>query len=413
MMSSSEQYVEATLVLLVAVCLEILVWLYDELLYYDATLKNNAFNDFTRVTITLFNHVGIRALVFWSFGHNKIVCTVSIIYITALICRFWHCHIPDVVSDMVQDLVTNASFSLLERWKPEPKGEPLWFRYSGTPNMGAEGQFIYRDYFNKGNLIIRRSRDILREAIDKDHDVSSYNRLNVYEELCREERCIRAKISSICLFDTKWSDQSGFFIRYRLTYRDGSTELHDGATHYFAKDLHRHFDDCRKKTWRWFHLEEDEFLTGLRIRRTEKILCGITFITSKKREFGSGRNEIGWTMLFHRSDGILYDTMVANPPGMHIVAFCLTFSPDSYTQISCFKKSKQCDHIGFYAKRIDWGLRVSFLLVRELVSRERATIVPAGDCDEKRQVVQRIVLLDDDLFRYVLGFVRNHDLSMD
>ena len=123
-------------------------------------------------------------------------------------------------------------------------------------------------------------------------------------------------------------------------------------------------------------------------------------------------DEIWWTMLFHRSDGILYDTMVTNPPGMHIVAFCLTFSPDSYTRISCFDKSKQCDHIGFYAKRIDWGLRVSFLLVRELVSRERATMVPVEDCDEKNQVVQRIVRLDDDLFRYILGFVRNHDLLM-
>ena len=406
MISLSDQAVEATLLLIVVLLLtELLVWLIDELLDSHADVKN----DYSaRDTITFFNHIGVRTCLFWSFGHDEIVRTGCILYMAALICRFWHRHIHDVVTDIVHDLITETSLSLLERWKPGPKGEPIWFRYSGTQNMGAEGRFIYRDYFNKGNLIIRRNRDILREAIDKDYDVSSYIMLDVYEELCREERCIRAKISSICLFDTKWADQSGFFIRYRLT----STELHDGATHYFAKDLNGHFDECRKKTWRWFHLEEDEFLTGLRIRRTDKILCGITFITSKKREFGSA-DEIWWTMLFHRrSEGILYDTMVANPPGMHIVAFCLTFSPDSYTHIY-FEKSKQCDHIGFYAKRIDWGIRVSFLLVRELVSRERATIVPAEDCDEQSQLVQRIVLLDDDLFRYVLGFVRNYDLSMD
>lgn len=248
---------------------------------------------------------------------------------------------------------------------------------------------------------MRGNRGILSEAIQhqEDHD----NDMDFYEELCREEGCISAKISSICLFDAKYVDQTGFFIQYLLTYKDGSVEIHDGPTMGFAQDLTDHFRGFRKSHQRWFHLEDDEYLTGLRILRTEKILCGITFVTSKKREFGSGRNnKSGWCMYFHNdNDGIPYDTMVTNPPNMHIVAFCLTYDR--------WGRSKKCDHIGFYAKSTDFGIRVHLLLLHELVGRGRAEMVSVEDNNKNHQVVQRMVLLDDDLFRHVLGFVSDHD----
>lgn len=316
--------------------------------------------------------------------HGGIICAGG------NICRFWLRYFHDFVID--------KSLDLLEHWRlvRQTSGELVWFRYSGTRNVGKEGRFLRRDYFQKGNLIMRGSRGILSEAIlHKDHED---NCLAFYEELCRKEGCISAKISSMCHFDAKYRNQTGFFIQYLLTYKDRSVEIHDGPAIFFAQEsrfVDPDYRDCRKNNQRWFHLEDDEYLTGLRIVRTEKILCGITFVTSKKREFNSGH------------DGIPYDTMVTNPPNMHIVAFCLTYSANNLT--GHWSGSKKCDHIGFYAKSTDFGIRVHLLLLHELVGRGRAEIAPVEDNNENNQVVQRMVLLDDDLFRHVLGFVSDHD----
>lgn len=225
-----------------------------------------------------------------------------------------------------------------------------------------------------------------------------FNDIEFYQSLWKEDGCVKAEISSVCVKHNMYCH--GVQAIYSLTFADGRTETRKGPRNFYSSGYYAPHHRSRPITR--VDLEEDEFLTGLRVRQGE-IVDSITLVTNRRRVHYGG----------HGGDWI--DSMEDNPPSMRIVAFCGTVKG-------------VCERIGFYARHFGWETVGVYILMRKLVQQGRAEIVYLSTRDDSRKkarttsfstgrpnifyhsedfhsTMRRLVTLDDGVFRNVMKFL--------
>lgn len=267
------------------------------------------------------------------------------------------------------------------RKKPSKMGKNLWFRFSGSHNMG---HFITKDFRRTGDDEMNHCSLRGRER---------FNDIQFYEGLLQEKDCIRVDICKLCVYRTS-RGISRFYVHYRLTFFDGSTEEREGPDHFFYSP-----QENEELPELWI-LEDTEFLLGVTINQDE-IVRGVTFKTNLQ-DIKCGE-----------SGGHAYDAIAANPPSMRIVAFCGSVFEGHF------------ERLGFYSMSFGWHLCGSFILVRELFRRGRA-IAPTEESIKHRirkqmllgffnreagvirrpyfrNLIEELAHLDDDTFLELIG----------
>ena len=216
--------------------------------------------------------------------------------------------------------------SVVPRTRQSKMGKKLWLNFSGS---NQNGRFI-TSYF-------RQSGD---EEMNQSNLLGGvrFNDILFYEDLLEEKDCIRVDISKLYVFHTS-RGISRFYVHYRLTFSDGSTEEREGPTHFFLSEENSVLDV-------WL-LGDNEFLRGVKVYQDE-IVRGVTFLTNLRDIHCGGYG------------GQMYDAIEANPPSMRVVAFCGSGRDD------------HCERIGFYSMSFGWHFCGHFIMVRELFRRGRA-----------------------------------------
>jgi len=266
----------------------------------------------------------------------------------------------------------------------------LWFQFS-DPISQNRGTYVDRDYVQFfSNLNGSRMNGSFE-----------FNDIEFYRSLWKEDGCVKAEISSVCVRHNMYCH--GVQAIYRLTFADGRTETREGPRNYFTSGYYFYAAFHRSRPITRVDLEEDEFLTGIRVKQGE-IVDGITLVTNRRRVHCGGQG------------GDWIDWIEDNPPSMRIVAFCGT-------------EKGVCERIGFYAKVFAWETIGVYILMRKLVQQGRAEIVSLSTRDgnvskEARRTsfstqrpnifyhsedfqfaMQRLVTLDDGVFRNVMKFL--------
>merc|ERR1712125_222977 len=143
----------------------------------------------------------------------------------------------------------------------------LWFQFS-DPIFQNRGTFVDRDRVEflshlNSNRINRRFE---------------FNDIEFYRSLWTEDGCVKAEISSVCVRHNMYCH--GVQAIYRLTFADGRTETREGPRNFFSSGYYYYSTPHRSRPITRVDLEEDEFLTGLRVKQGE-IVDAITLVTNR------------------------------------------------------------------------------------------------------------------------------------
>mmetsp|Transcript_49024 Transcript_49024/g.59342 ORF Transcript_49024/g.59342 Transcript_49024/m.59342 type:complete len:256 (-) Transcript_49024:339-1106(-) len=203
-----------------------------------------------------------------------------------------------------------------------------------------------------------------------------------YNEQKDRDGCIKVDMASITVRNNSFFH--GVQSRYRLTFKDGSTETVDGPRNFYSSGYYSYTG--RHARERTYELHEDEYITGLYIRQGEIIDC-VTFLTNQGRKLKSGGDE----------GNLLPKNSMTFNDSHRLVAFAGTVNG----VVSGF---------GCYVERISWSIRKPYILMRALLLDGRASprnLKPHGLFEWKQKLICRIVCdsFPDDVFRHVIGYL--------
>lgn len=248
------------------------------------------------------------------------------------------------------------------------------FRFSGSENLGEETVRMATDLGPTGDQILGHFRPRV-------HRSRIFNDIYCYERLRQEEGCVRVEIHSVRVRHTASYTSGignkychGIQVTYKQWFRDGTTRLFEcdpniSSSGYYAYNNGRRVEDTV------FDLQDGEYLTGLRVHQGE-IVDGIIFVTNLREVHCVG------------AGGSLLNTMVSNPPHMRIVAFCGTYKG-------------VWERVGYYAESLRWEIVGPFILLRELVRRDRVERPAVGD-DLFHQIIN---LNEEGVFRTIMSYL--------
>ena len=194
-------------------------------------------------------------------------------------------------------------------------------------------------------------------AIMAESNENYFNDLNVYKSLLNENGCVSVKISSIIVRCSKYIH--GFRVKYKCKFNDGRAETRESVENFFSSGYYGY---DRPKENRELILSDDEYLRGIRVRQGD-ILDGITFVTNL-REVKFGGNG---------GDAIMDDRMVL-PQSHEIVALTGTI----WMVVS---------RVGFYAKSRGWDIVGTYIMMKWLVDKNRASVNETKKRFSRRQNV--------------------------
>jgi hypothetical protein len=219
-----------------------------------------------------------------------------------------------------------------------------------------------------------------------------------YRYLRRQPGCKKVEISSVRIYHSNGACH-GFWVKYKMTFVDGSVQRRIGGKHYEKKSETGQTGDITSTN---FCLEEGEYIRGLDLKRGPVItqvftrtyvtfvVIGMTFVTNR-RVFHCGN-------MNHEGELI---RMPAPNPGMRIVTFAANYG----WEVAGRNGRTSVDGItsvGYYAKSIAWETIWHFVTIRALKQQGRAEPVPG---DGPVAIIHTLVELPDVLFRDVLRYL--------
>jgi hypothetical protein len=208
-----------------------------------------------------------------------------------------------------------------------------------------------------------------------------FSDLRYYQRLCAESGCVKVRMSRVrCLYSRYFM---GIEVVYRSTFANGTTQERKASERSFESGYYSYKGGTREDSA--LELEEDEFITGLRLNQGE-IVDGVTFVTNRREVHFGGHGGRRYDMMLSRSLN-----------AFRIVAFTGT-------------ESGVMHRIGYFAESISWETIRPLVMLRWLVERKRAAPTDA-ECTNDKLVVRALVgaetsdSLPDEIFRHVLRFL--------
>ena len=258
----------------------------------------------------------------------------------------------------------------------------------------GETYFRYRDLEdpkNKAKGVIKRNH----ARIGSKYIGGGFNDIDFYRDLMSTKGCKNVELAAIGVL-------AGLKLReiysiYRITLHDGSTEMYDSMGSCLADS------SCWDKGSRNLIIfQTGEHLKGIVAHERDGSLTGLTFVTNRRRVRIVG-NSFDETLDSHRN-------MTNNPPGMKIIAFCGNCSgnmirhpiPPALRPILDSRLNHEIGAIGFYMIPFRWKARRIYVLMRQLVQRNRAQ---STSTSELATIMKRLCYLELDLFRTVSRFL--------
>lgn len=222
------------------------------------------------------------------------------------------------------------------------------------------------------------SRFRLKE--DEARNTTAFSDWSFYQELKNQPGCQKVELSRVHVEHSSWF-LTGLQAVYRSSFADGREDVETEAPmHKFQRFRYRQYGQSTRST---LELGEKEYITNCTFRRVDKISDRVTFQTNlRTASFGSPafsgflRN---WLLPFSGNKPVY---------ALHkIVAFAGV-------------TSEMVEDIGVFSESQNWMRVKEFVLVRDLVSQDRAVPVQDPDGDS---ILQTLVLdTNQDIFRRVL-----------
>lgn len=228
-----------------------------------------------------------------------------------------------------------------------------------------------------GNLMLGR----YQLADLDDSAVAPFNDWNLYQDLKRQSGCIKVELSRVHMDHSAWF-LTGIQAVYRSTFADGREEESEAPTHPFQRFRYRQYGESKRST---LELKEDEFITNIFIRRVDKISDRIELQTNQRNvAFGSpafSNFRKSWLLPFSEDE---------QERNLHKVVAFAGITSEMSEDMGCFSESQ------------NWGRIKEFVLLRDLVSQDRATPTEGRQAN----ILQTLATdTNQDIFRNVLSYL--------
>ena len=220
--------------------------------------------------------------------------------------------------------------------------------------------------------------------MERSNNGHRFSDLQHYLELCAQPDCVKVCISRVRCRHNQYF--MGLQVSYRSTFINGITQESQGPEHFFSHGYYSY--NWGQIVDQTLELEDDEFITGLRVKQGE-IVDGVTFVTNH-REVHFGGQGGSWV------DMMLPESLTT----YCIIAFMGT-------------ESGVMHRIGYFAaKNHPWETIGPLVMLRKLVEQDRAaSLLLDSECTNDQLVVRALVgagaseSVPVDIFRHVLSFL--------